>query len=53
VRVDEMPISAEKVIKGLQEKARGRRARIGPTRIPAVEWPEPERVDPPKELLVE
>ncbi|MFQ5923741.1 MAG: xanthine dehydrogenase family protein molybdopterin-binding subunit, partial [Anaerolineales bacterium] len=53
VRVDELPISAEKVLKGLHEKARGRRARIGPTRIPAVEYPEPERVDPPEELFVE
>ncbi|MFV2044329.1 MAG: molybdopterin cofactor-binding domain-containing protein [Anaerolineales bacterium] len=53
VRVDEVPITAEKVLKGLQERARGRRARIGPTQIPAIEWPEPERVAPPEELLVE
>ena len=53
VRVDEVPITAEKVFKGLQQQVRGRRARIGPTQIPAVEWPEPERVDPPEELLVE
>jgi len=53
VRVDEVPITAEKVLKGLQKRARGRPARIGPTQIPAVEWPEPERVDPPEELVVE
>ncbi|MEE9601914.1 MAG: molybdopterin cofactor-binding domain-containing protein, partial [Thermoguttaceae bacterium] len=53
VRVDEVPITAEKVFKGLQERARGRLARIGPSQIPTVEWPEPERVDPPEELVVE
>lgn len=48
VRVDELPISPEKVFKGLQEKARGRPARIGPTAIPTIDYPEPIRVEPPE-----
>jgi 4-hydroxybenzoyl-CoA reductase alpha subunit len=51
VRVDEVPISPEKVLKGLQEKARGRPARIGPTEVPQVDYPDPVRVDPPEELI--
>jgi CO/xanthine dehydrogenase Mo-binding subunit len=53
VRVDELPISPEKVFKGLQEVARGRKARIGPTQIPSIDYPEPIHVDPPEELLDE
>ncbi len=53
VRVDELPISPEKVLKGLQEKARGRPARVGPDRIPAIDYPEPIHVDPPEELIGE
>lgn len=49
VRVDEVPITPEKVLKALREKARGRDGRYGPTEVPPVEWPEPLRVLTPAE----
>jgi CO/xanthine dehydrogenase Mo-binding subunit len=49
VRIDEAPITPEKVLKALREKSRGRDARYGPTSIPSVEWPEPLRVLTPAE----
>ena len=52
VRVDEVPITPEKVLKGLLKKARGEQARVGPLRAPAVEFPEPIRVPPPQEVPV-
>jgi 4-hydroxybenzoyl-CoA reductase alpha subunit len=47
VRVDEVPVTPEKVFEGLQRKARGLEPRVGPTNVPAVEWPEPLRVKTP------
>jgi 4-hydroxybenzoyl-CoA reductase alpha subunit len=49
VRIDEVPITPEKVLKALREKERGREARFGPTAVPNVEWPEPLRVLTPAE----
>jgi len=49
VRIDEVPITPEKVLKALREKNRGRNPRFGPTSIPSVEWPEPLRVLTPAE----
>jgi 4-hydroxybenzoyl-CoA reductase alpha subunit len=49
VRVDEVPITPEKVLKALKEKARGRDGRYGPGPVPSVEWPEPLRVLTPDE----
>ncbi|HWN07900.1 MAG TPA: molybdopterin cofactor-binding domain-containing protein [Pyrinomonadaceae bacterium] len=49
VRIDEVPITPEKILKALREKARGREGRYGPTSVPAVEWPEPLRVLTPAE----
>ncbi len=49
VRIDEVPITPEKVLKALREKGRGRDPRFGPDSIPAVEWPEPLRVLTPAE----
>ena len=49
VRVDEVPITPEKVLKALREKEKGRDPRFGPTSIPNVEWPEPLRVLTPAE----
>src|SRR2546423_1083972 len=49
VRIDEVPITPEKVLKALREKARGRDPRYGPTSIPSVRWPEPLRVPTPAE----
>src|SRR3989441_1013522 len=49
VRIDEVPITPEKVLKALREKARGRDPRYGPVSIPSVDWPEPLRVLTPSE----
>jgi len=49
VRIDEVPITPEKVLKALREKSRGRDARYGPDAVPTVEWPEPLRVLTPSE----
>jgi 4-hydroxybenzoyl-CoA reductase alpha subunit len=48
VRVDEVPIHPEKVLKGLQDKARGGSGRVGPARVPDVVFPDPIRVAPPE-----
>jgi 4-hydroxybenzoyl-CoA reductase subunit alpha len=49
VRIDEVPITPEKVLKALREKAKGRDGRFGPGAVPSVEWPEPLRVLTPAE----
>jgi len=47
VRIDEVPITPEKILKALDLKAKGRPARVGPERLPDVRFPEPVRVPPP------
>src|SRR5438067_12069722 len=49
VRIDEVPITPEKVLKALREKDRGRDPRFGPDSVPSVNWPEPLRVLTPSE----
>jgi 4-hydroxybenzoyl-CoA reductase subunit alpha len=49
VRIDEVPISPEKIVKALAEKRAGRLPRFGPTHFPHVDWPESLRVPPPWE----
>jgi 4-hydroxybenzoyl-CoA reductase alpha subunit len=49
VRIDEVPITPEKVLKALREKSKGGDGRYGPESIPAVQWPEPLRVLTPAE----
>ncbi len=49
VRIDEVPITPEKVMKALREKSRGRDGRFGPGDVPQPEWPEPLRVLTPAE----
>jgi len=49
VRINEVPITPEKVLKALREKSRGREGRFGPDSIPTIEWPEPLRVLTPAE----
>jgi 4-hydroxybenzoyl-CoA reductase alpha subunit len=49
VRIDEAPITPEKVVKALAEKKAGRTPRFGPTHFPDVSWPEALRVPPPWE----
>jgi hypothetical protein len=49
VRVDEIPITPDKVLRGLELKAAGKPPRIGPTAFPAVPYPQPVEVAPPWE----
>jgi len=49
VRVDEVPITSEKVFKALRRKEKGEAGRFGPTAFPDIAWPEPIRVPPPWE----
>jgi 4-hydroxybenzoyl-CoA reductase alpha subunit len=49
VRIDEVPITPEKVLRALKDKARGRDPRYGPDNVPVVDWPEPLRVMTPAE----
>src|SRR5437773_8616262 len=49
VRVDEVPITPEKVLKALRRKEKGEDARYGPDSFPDIPWPEPTRVAPPWE----
>jgi 4-hydroxybenzoyl-CoA reductase subunit alpha len=45
VRVDEIPISPEKVLKGLEAKRAGKPARVGPEKLPLFTFPEPKMID--------
>jgi 4-hydroxybenzoyl-CoA reductase subunit alpha len=49
VRIDEVPVTPEKVLAALKAKAAGKEPRFGPPRFPDVEWPEPLHVPPPWE----
>jgi len=49
VRIDEVPITPEKVLKALDPKAAGKAPRFGPVDFPAVQWPKPLEVPPPWE----
>ena len=49
VRIDEVPITPEKILQALDAKAAGKPPRYGPTRFPAVPYPEPLDVPPPWE----
>jgi 4-hydroxybenzoyl-CoA reductase subunit alpha len=49
VRVDEVPITPEKVLAALRDKAKGKEARYGPKGVPQIEWPEPLKVLTPDE----
>jgi 4-hydroxybenzoyl-CoA reductase subunit alpha len=49
VRIDEVPVTPEKIMKALAEKKAGREPRFGPSHFPHVNWPEALRVPPPWE----
>jgi 4-hydroxybenzoyl-CoA reductase alpha subunit len=49
VRIDEVPITPEKVLTALRAKAQGKDARFGPKGVPEVAWPEPLKVLTPAE----
>ena len=49
VRIDEVPITPEKVLRALRDKEKGRVGRFGPGAVPTVDWPEPLKVLTPDE----
>jgi 4-hydroxybenzoyl-CoA reductase alpha subunit len=49
VRIDEVPITPEKVLTALRDKAKGKEGRFGPKSVPDVEWPQPLKVLTPDE----
>ena len=49
VRVDEVPITPDKVLAAIRAKAQGKEGRYGPRSVPNVEWPDPVRVATPAE----
>ena len=49
VRIDEVPITPQKIVKALQAKAAGREARYGPASFPQIRWPDALLVAPPWE----
>lgn len=49
VRIDEVPITPEKILKALQLKAQGREPRVGPERFPNVPYRQALQVSPPWE----
>jgi hypothetical protein len=49
VRIDEVPITPDKVLRALERKAKGEDPRVGPESFPEVPYPEPMYVAPPWE----
>jgi hypothetical protein len=49
VRIDEVPITPEKVLAALEKKAKGEAPRVGPESFPSVPYPRPTFVLPPWE----
>lgn len=49
VRVDEVPITPDKIVRALQAQKAGKPARFGPADFPPVPWPETLHVTPPWE----
>jgi hypothetical protein len=49
VRIDEVPITPDKVLAALEKKAKGETPRVGPESFPAVPYPAPTFVLPPWE----
>jgi 4-hydroxybenzoyl-CoA reductase subunit alpha len=49
VRIDEVPVTPDKVLRALERKAKGEPARVGPESFPEVPYPAPTFVLPPWE----
>ena len=49
VRIDEVPITPDKILRALEAKATARPPRYGPSGFPEIEWPETLQVPPPWE----
>jgi hypothetical protein len=45
VRIDEVPITPDKVQRGLEMKRQGKTPRVGPDRLPALRFPEARAVE--------
>lgn len=50
VRIDETPITPEKVLRALEAKAEGKPGRYGPTKVPTYSFPRVQVIEPPVEL---
>ncbi len=50
VRIDEVPITPDKILRALSQKEKGKEGRVGPTKMPGYDFPEPQRVEPPEEF---
>jgi CO/xanthine dehydrogenase Mo-binding subunit len=48
VRIDEVPITPDKVLKALEAQEAGKPPRYGPTRVPAYSFPRLQQVEPPE-----
>ena len=51
VRVDEIPITPDKILKALDLQAKGETSRVGPRGIPDFDFPPPRRVETPDEWI--
>lgn len=51
VRIDEIPITPDKILKALALQERGQEPRVGPQGVPAFAFPPPRRVERPEEWL--
>jgi 4-hydroxybenzoyl-CoA reductase subunit alpha len=49
VRIDEIPITPDKVFKALRDQQQGRAPRVGPDSFPVIDWGETSIVPPPWE----
>jgi 4-hydroxybenzoyl-CoA reductase subunit alpha len=49
VRIDQIPVTPEKIVRALKAKAAGKPPRVGPDAFPDVSWPETLLVTPPSE----
>jgi 4-hydroxybenzoyl-CoA reductase subunit alpha len=49
VRIDEIPVTPEKVLRALDDKSRGGSGRYGPGSFPEIDWPDALFVPPPWE----
>jgi CO/xanthine dehydrogenase Mo-binding subunit len=49
VRIDEIPVTPEKIARALKAKSQGKAPRVGPERFPNVPYPEPIHVPTPAE----
>ena len=49
VRIDEVPVTPEKILRALEAKQRGKEGRVGPAKFPKVPWPQPSIIPPPWE----